>query len=192
MEADKDSIAQWDPEGKEWIPIWSGRQWSVSALQPHPFEHKLMILVAPDAKSPKELWQLDALSGQKSQVVLPSPLRLDQIALSPDGKTLAFVDGVDGQVRSCDLGTGVVQSIRCPSDVEHLSYKEMWYNDLDWSPDGQRLFYNLHTMDFSGKTLSYGSALFVASPDGRERKLLMEGHPDEGGKVLAGIRVGTA
>jgi WD40 repeat protein len=120
-----------------------------------------------------ELYEWNPSQGQL--IALPCPLSgpIVDPAFSPDGQKLAFVADYH-EVHVHDFASGKTTQISNleEEDGQTLGDTKMHFSP-SWSPDGKRVFYTLYSELFTGDTIDEWSALFVATPDGRERMCLL-------------------
>jgi len=179
VESNEQALRQWDTQTKTWTTVWGGGGFQLQATASDPREDRLLFTVQPDQKSPAELWEWNSSAGKSRQIHLPKPLDCYEMALSPSGQTLAFVDEQDDSaLKTYDFATGLVRVIS--NDEEEEEYDCLFsepgtssHGSPAWSPDGSRIFYTRYTFGMNEDEMYSGATLFVATPDGQQRGALL-------------------
>lgn len=89
--------------------------------------------------------------GSETRAVATTPLRVQQMAASPDGRWLAFAtDSPSKRMESLDpYGTYLVD---LPGGLVHLaSHTQAIYEDLLWAPDSRHIFFLVNTGSAEGQ-----------------------------------------
>lgn len=172
---DGNSLGQWDDSCKQWQAIYSGEE-QITALAADPVRDRL-IFALRDSQRRSRLYVYQP--GVTPQLLpTPVPIHCSSLALSPNGRKLAFVDSEDSQVKVCDLQQGTVHvvskaNLEAADDCPY-AYRAGDYASPVWSPDGQRLFYTRASegVDMETTVGYIGRSLYVVSPDGAERRCM--------------------
>ena len=204
-EAEKLSDA---PEGVgayDWLPDSSGIAYLAQEPRPKPVqaayddqqERKDDAVVERFEKFRQQIWRID-VAGKKPKMVHPGDFGLGEIAVSPDGKTIAFSTNYTGEVNDyhkSDLWTVAMDggATRQLTDGPGGKYHPVW------ARDGERIFY-ISPLD---PALSYSQPnLFAVTASGGAAVNLTEGFPhdltgwhgvwtDAGGQIYVLAALGT-
>ena len=101
----------------------------------HMAQAKLKIYYMPSGKWERNLWRMD-INGANKELVLESPVPMDDPKLSPDGKQILFTlpPWLKGELMVINLdGTGLRNLLANPPRPVNLSG--------EWSPDGKWIVY---------------------------------------------------
>ena len=96
---------------------------------------KLKIYYMPSGKWERNLWRMD-INGANKELVLESPVPMDDPKLSPDGKQILFTlpPWLKGELMVINLdGTGLRKLLANPPRPVNT--------DGEWSPDGKWIVY---------------------------------------------------
>ena len=102
---------------------------------------KLKIYYMPSGKWERNLWRMD-INGANKELVLESPVPMDDPKLSPDGKQILFTlpPWLKGELMVINLdGTGLRKLLADPPRPANMSGK--------WSPDGKWIVYEAFDPD---------------------------------------------
>lgn len=182
-------IHQWDPVSEQWTEVVSAPGRYLFFAKPHPSEQKLVFSQYRHGFA-SQLVELDAKSGVSRVRDLPKMDAPMDLAVSPDGKSLAYASDYPSKLRVLDLASGDIRTINRPENEVDFQGGDFWHTNLHWSPDGRRLFYSIETLEpLDDMAMRYGANLLVATPDGQQhRMLLREPYLEE--RVLSEMRVG--
>ncbi len=181
-EADKLTDA---PEGVgayDWLPDSSGVAYLAQEPRPKPVqaafddqqERKDDAVVERLEKFRQQLWRID-LAGKKPKLIYPGDYGIGELAVAPDGKTIAFSTNYTGEVNdyhqsdvwTVPLAGGAARQL---TDGPGGKYHPLW------ARDGQRIFY-ISPLD---PALSYSQPnLFSVSADGGVSFNLTEDFPHD-------------
>ena len=102
---------------------------------------KLKIYYMPSGKWERNLWRMD-INGANKELVLESPVPMDDPSLSPDGKRILFTlpPWLKGELMVINLdGTGLRKLLADPPRPVNM--------DGEWSPDGKWIVYEVFDPD---------------------------------------------
>jgi len=171
-------LCQWTSKTDRWETIYQGDE--VGSLASHPTENKVHFLTGNSFAGKGMVREWDAELARSRE--FPFPFSTGSIQFSPDSKVLAFVDYQDLEVKTYHIESGQLTTL---SDLEGacadgLSHREHEHYNLRWSRDGRRVFYILGTVSYYDQHMRCNQKLLVATPDGKERRVLLDSCCDEG------------
>ena len=196
------------PEGVgayDWLPDSSGVAYLASEPRPKPVqaafddqqERKDDAVVERFEKFRQQIWRID-LAGKKPKLVHPGDYGIGEIAVSPNGKFIAFSTNYTGEVNDyhkSDVWTVEIEGGAAQQLTDGLGGK---YHPV-WARDGQHVFY-ISPLD---PALSYSQPnLFAVPSPGGEAVNLTENFPhdltgwhgvwtDAAGKIYVQVALGT-
>ncbi|MFN8608799.1 MAG: hypothetical protein U0931_14780 [Vulcanimicrobiota bacterium] len=165
-QAGESRLEQTDVESGQMVPIWRQRGWARIEMASDPVRDRL---VYGQCGGPLQSW--DAKSAVIEPIEMPIRQGISDLSFAPDGRALAFVHA--GEVYSHRLGSDLCQQVSQLSDEGKLAPAVTHLNP-QWSPDGKRIFYIVHSYLWRGAQISDQFALMAALPDGSQRRLVLE------------------
>ncbi len=107
-----------------------------------------------------------ATGHEEDLVQATRPLRLREVALSPNGQQLAYVTSVGGSVRSQALKIVPAEGGEPRELLQFAESEKMWLGSVAWTPDGEDVLFVKRLMDDKG-----GELWRISARGGEPRKV---------------------